>query len=136
MSFQEDLKFGNSYEQKLIKQLNLINYEVAPNKKFKDWDIKTETATYEVKTDRFTYKTGNFCIEYECFNKPSGISTTKATYYAYYVVKPTGENLYLIPVNELKQIIEKLKPFTKYVGDYKSSACYLINIKHFEKYLK
>ena len=135
MSFWKCLKFGNIYEKKLVEQLKLENVELAPKKLFSDWDIKTDKETYEVKADRFTYKTGNFCIEYESNKKPSGLSVTKATIYAYYVVKPSGEDLYIIPVLELKELIKENKFNTRYLGNNNLSKCHLIPEKYFEKYL-
>lgn len=135
MSFWKCLKFGNIYEKKLVDHLKLENFELAPKKLFSDWDIKTEKASYEVKADRFTNKTGNFCIEYSSNNKPSGISITKATYYAYYVVKPDGEDLYIIPVNELKELINKVGFNSRFLGNNNLSKCYLIPKQYFEKYL-
>lgn len=37
--------------------------------------------TIEVKFDFGTHRTGNFYIEYESRNKPSGLATTQATYW-------------------------------------------------------
>lgn len=61
---------------------------------FPDWDIKMtyendwkiKEATYEVKSDRLSEQTWNFCIEYYNTKKgwPSGITTSKADYYVYY----------------------------------------------------
>jgi len=136
MNFQNCLKFGNIYEKKLIEFLKLENYELAPKRVFSDWDIKTHDGlTYEVKADRYTYKTDNFCLEYEGNKKPSGLSVTKAIYYAYYVVKPSGEDLYIIPVEDLKELINKNKFNTRYLGNNNLSKCYLIPTKYFEKYL-
>lgn len=69
------------------------------NGRFPDWDIKMtyakhyetvedeiKTATYEVKSDRLSEQSGNFCIEF--YNtkqeKPSGIVSSKADYYVYF----------------------------------------------------
>jgi len=41
-----------------------------------------DDSTIEVKTDFEYHKTGNFYIEYQSRGKPSGISTTKAKYWA------------------------------------------------------
>lgn len=39
--------------------------------------------TVEVKTDERSETTGNIYVEYECRGRPSGIATTKATWWAY-----------------------------------------------------
>jgi hypothetical protein len=62
---------------------------------------------YEVKADRMMEKTHNICIEFECSNKPSGIQTTQAEYYAYF--NATTDVLYLIPVSVIKESILAIK---------------------------
>jgi len=57
----------------------------------------------EVKTDLLTLKTGNVFIEYSSRNKPSGIATTQADYYAIVV----GETIILKTTTELKSIARK-----------------------------
>lgn len=136
--FQNDLKFGNFYENKLISDLKLENVTMAPSKKFYDWDIMANNITYEVKTDRYTSRTGNFCIEFRCNNNPSGISTSKADYYAYYVtpnLKGAKDELYLIPTNDLKQIIKNNNFQVRNLGDNKKSECYLIPKSFFSSYI-
>lgn len=71
----------------------LISLE-QPRWRFSDWDIKmtyekdgvAKEATYEVKSDRLSEQTHNFCIEYYNTKQgwPSGIATSKADYYVYY----------------------------------------------------
>ena len=74
MGFFEDLKFGQTYEEELIKYLDFDFYNMCVrNKSFKSWDIeiiKDNIKTYyEVKSDRKTFQTGNIAIEYECNKK-------------------------------------------------------------------
>jgi hypothetical protein len=135
MSFFEDLKFGNLYEKRFIKDLKLTDYELAPKKIFKDWDIKTNSATYEIKTDRYTNKTNNFCIEISCNNKPSGLTTTKSDYYGYYEITNEEPNLYLIPTKDIKELIKNNNFTKKRVGENYKSECFLIPKKYFLSYL-
>jgi len=64
-----------------------------------------ENSTIEVKNDLKAPKTGNLFIEYMSRGKLSGISTTEADYWCFYV----GEVFMIIPTAKLKAIVEKLK---------------------------
>ena len=141
MNFKNDLEFGQSYELELLKYIDYDKY-IQSQGKFKPYDIKIykndKITRYEVKSDRITYYTGNITIEYECFNNPSGIATTRAKYYAYFVVKPNNSyDLYIIPVKKIKQYIER-KKYLKISsgGDYHLSKFYLFNKSKFQKYKK
>ena len=87
MEFNSDFKFdltiGQIYEEKFAELLG---------KKI------------EVKRD-FQYKeTGNIFIEYECRGKRSGISTTQAEYWCYWL---SEEHCIFINTNKLKNICRK-----------------------------
>ena len=81
--FKYDLKLGVLSEEKLS--------EILHHKRI------------EVKTDLLTQKTGNVFIEYSSRNKPSGIATTHAEYYAIVI----GETIILKTTTELKSIARK-----------------------------
>ena len=49
--------------------------------------------TIEVKFDFGCYRTGNFYIEYQSRNKPSGIATTKANYWMLIAASEYGQRL-------------------------------------------
>jgi hypothetical protein len=49
--------------------------------------------TIEVKFDFGCYRTGNFYIEYQSRNKPSGIATTKADYWMLIAASEYGQRL-------------------------------------------
>lgn len=101
-NFTKDLGFGKKWEL-LAQQILGENVVEVAEGCFKDWDFRTANATYEVKSDRYAFKTNCCFVEYECSNKPSGISTTKADYYVYFVVKPNEEyDWYKIPTQVLK----------------------------------
>lgn len=133
MSFQNDLLLGKKYELMLLDYLDRKEYdevELAPNKRFVEWDVKIKRgsleAKYEVKSDRLSHKTGNLCIEYECSGHPSGINVTQADYYAYFVIHGSEQDLYLIPVDRLKAYIETANPKKMGGGDNYRSRFYLI----------
>ena len=107
MSFKEDLEFGHKYEDIFIQMLNKKSDEIdRPSGKFSGYDFRVGEEKYEVKADRQTHKTGNFCIETHCSGRASGISTTQSTRYIYFVVYPDGEyDIYNIPTGDIVQML-------------------------------
>jgi hypothetical protein len=108
MNFQADLSFGKKWEQtaKTLITLTECVVETAPEGQFKKWDFRTCGGAYEVKADRLAYKYGckTMFIEHECSGQPSGISSTEADYWVYFMVRPNGEYVaYRIPVEDLKK---------------------------------
>lgn len=149
--FINDLKFGQKYELKLLDLLphDSFSHVVGISKKKdisldgfnKNYDLtitKDDKLTkYEVKSDRRAFKTLNLAIEFECRNKPSGISCSEADIYAYFIIKPNDLfDLYLIPVEDLKKMINE-KKYKRIVsgGDNYSSKMYLMNLNDFKQYL-
>jgi hypothetical protein len=141
-NFTNDLKFGNKYEEELLKHLRYDSYEIMKGY-FKPYDIiiKDNYKEYkiEVKSDRLTHKTGNICIESECNGKQSGISTTEADAWAYFEVVNDDKmeyNLYIIPTNIIKKAIKNIK-YSRCLkgGDNYKSKFYLFNKNIFDKYL-
>jgi len=137
MGFTADLKFGKKYEEECKKFLTYDTFEYAPNTNFKPYDFLVvndgKTIKYEVKSDRLTYKTGNLVIEYMCNNKPSGITSTEADFYMYFVVKPDASyDCYRIPVCELKEQVDKGRKTNG--GDGWRAKMSLVPITAFEKY--
>ena len=116
-NFDIDLKYGQIYE----KALALI----------------LQDKTIEVKTERNKWKqTGNIAIELHnhASNKPSGLSVTKADYWATilvddYIIK----SIHILPVSDLKERVKDIvrNGSGKIVmgGDYKLSEIALIPIK-------
>ena len=140
MNFVEDLKFGKKYEIELLKYLDYESYDFVDGL-FKDYDLKIninqKSTTYEVKSDRITYKTNNIAIEYECSKKKSGILTTKADFYAYFIIKPNDNyDLYIIPTKDIKAFIKE-KKYKRIVngGDNYNSKMYLFDINIFKNFI-
>jgi len=138
--FQKDLQTGHKYEMKLLEHIKYKDY-IRPEGYFKEYDILVnkkngKSSTYEVKSDKQINIYGNICIEYMCKNKPSGITTSKAKYWA--IFEPKGENytLYKIPSKIIREYIEK-----KYYhrdckgGDNYNSKLYLFNKNLFKDYI-
>ena len=86
----------------------------------------------EVKSERGMWmKTGNICIEYQSYGKPSGIVTTEADYWFHNLcIKDDIFCTLIFDVPKLKQLIEKLD-FKKSVsgGDHNASRMWLVNIR-------
>lgn len=89
-NFEHDLKLGQKGENLLANIL------------LKKGDL------IEVKTDFQAQETGNVFVEYKSRNKLSGISTTKAHYWAFIV---SNEQIVIIEIKKLKKLckIEGLK---------------------------
>ena len=100
-------KMEKEFAIKMIKkELDILEVEFAPNKAFKDWDVKIKynengevmERTFEIKSDDKSMETGNICFEYMCNWKPSWIYASKADYIVYqigweYYMKPRAELL-------------------------------------------
>lgn len=86
----------------------------------------------EVKSERDIWqKTGNIAIEYENWNKPSGIMATESDYWFHNLC--IGDNEYctlVFKTDTLKKIVSKLDYFkTISGGDNNASRMYLVNLK-------
>ena len=139
MSFVSCLKFGKEGEENAKKLFTgydaIIN---APAGKFSQWDFAVKwnnlTIYFEVKRDKYTMKTGNFCIEFESNDIPSGISITTADYYIYIV--EGEEAIYCIPTSVIKQMIDDKVYHKKQKGGYRYlSHFYLFKRELFNEYL-
>lgn len=60
-----------------------------------------ESQTIEVKTDFRAYETGNVYVEYRSRYKPSGLATTQADWYCFYL---SENHLLIIRTQRLKQL--------------------------------
>jgi hypothetical protein len=110
--FDLDLEYGTIREEKIA--------EMFTNKKI------------EVKSERDMWqRTGNIAIEYESWNKPSGINATESDYWFHNLC--IGENEYctlVFKTDVLRKIVDKLDYFkTVAGGDHKASKMYLVNIQ-------
>ena len=138
--FLTDLKFGQLYEKKLLEHIPHKSYEMSEGC-FLDYDVKVfknngSISTYEVKADKQINIYGNICIEYQCRNKPSGITTSTAKYWAIFEVKDDNYALYKIPTKIIREYIENKKYHrdTK-GGDDMASKLYLFKKGLFKDYI-
>jgi hypothetical protein len=132
--FNKDLKFGQLYELHALKYFDYKKYKQIEGK-FKDYDLLLDdNIKVEVKADRWARLTGNICIEYMCRGKPSGITTTTADYWIYFIV---GTNeVFKIPTNELRDILTSNNFIKRNIGDGGLSKCFLIPKDIFKKYIQ
>ena len=110
--FDLDLEYGSIREEKIADMLT--------NKKI------------EVKSERGMWmKTGNIAVEYESWNKPSGIRATESDYWFHNLCVGDNEICTLVfKTDVLKTIVDKLDYFkTVSGGDNNASKMYLVNLQ-------
>jgi hypothetical protein len=107
--FYQDKLFGDEQAEKILKMLGI------PKEKtrrmlghFKEFDYicceGDQIVLREMKSDRIAHVSGNIVIECMYRGQPSGIQTTAADYWNYYI--PGNNKLYNIPVPVLKGLIQ------------------------------
>ena len=110
--FDIDLAYGEVREQQIADML--------------------QKGKIEVKSERDVWqKTGNICIEYECYGKPSGIDATESDYWFHNLC--IGDETFatlVFDTKSLRKIISNLD-YKKSVsgGDNNASRMYLLNLK-------
>ena len=107
--FKYDLKLGQKGENLLAKI------------------IKLKGDTIEVKTDLQTKLTGNVFIEYESRKKISGISTTKAIFWAFVI---SNEQIIIIETKKLKKLCKLPGLKRKAGGDNNTSMGVILPVKY------
>ncbi len=104
-----DLAFGNLKESELVKLMT--------------------GDKLEVKADTKAHETGNVVVEFECYGKPSGISVSKASHYAF-----VCEHIILIiETKKLKNLLVSKKFYQVFGGDNNRSHMYLVPIRELIK---
>ena len=86
----------------------------------------------EVKSERDLWqKTGNICIEYKSYGKPSGIDATESDYWFHNLCVGDDEFCTLVfKTDTLKKIVKRLDSFkTVSGGDNRASQMYLLNLQ-------
>ena len=154
-NFEKDLADGQKGEEvvrhfgEMVWDLRFIKYNDDSAFDILFEDDEHNVVTYEVKTDYFERDwgeggTGNMAIEYKCRGKPSGIKKTKAMYFAYYIPNVQDKQLWIISIEDLKNLLKNCRfrrvsgGETYYDNDEKVTRCYLIDRyrykKHFDIY--
>lgn len=92
MDFNKTLESWKKIEKEFAKIMidrysNIEKVEFAPDKQFKDWDVKITVGwierTYEIKRDFKSQETWNIALEIKCNWKPSWIFASKADFIIY-----------------------------------------------------
>ena len=106
-------KSGKIGEEVIIKYLELIKNEtviLTSNNKY--FDVMTHNnIMYEIKTQYHTIKSGWVALEFQTFNKPSDIRTTKSDIFIYLVPDLNNDVFYIyeIETTNLKKFVENSK---------------------------
>lgn len=138
MSFLRDLEYANAFERRIPDMFDNKKYWFSPRGS-KEYDVgitnqDDEDVLFEVKADRRTKDTGNIAIEFRCRGKDSGITTTRADYWVYFI--DGTERCLLIPTDKLKEAIDQ-KKWSRTVrgGDGFAAEMYLFKESVFSEFL-
>jgi hypothetical protein len=134
--FSNQLKQGHKYERESLKYLEHDSFK-HDTKYRKEYDLiiikDGKKIKIEVKSDRQASITGNLAIEYECNKKGSGITTTEADFWVYFIVYPDRDEVYKIPIDDLKELIKSCNKVSG--GDGGRSRMYLLYKTKIKQYL-
>lgn len=139
LDFKQDIKTGEQGEAYIRAFLEGLEYTFIHKCDNNAYDLKMsykgKEYTYEVKTDTYERDTGNMAIEFESWNKASGISVTQADYFTYFF--PRLGEIWNIKVSDLRQLILDTKPYQTIGGDKGSNTkMYLIKKKDVKEYFR
>jgi hypothetical protein len=115
-------KFNNNKKFDIDLSYGQFHEEIVAN--------KLQNKKVEVKTEKGMWaRTGNICLEYESWGKPSGIASTEADVWIHNLAmgdKVLGTLMF--DVETLRKIVDKLSPRTVCGGDNNASRMYLVPI--------
>ena len=142
MTFLSCLHKGMKYELESLKYFPKTKSYVQsdPSVCFKDYDllITMEDDTQlkvEVKADFMGSRTGNVAVEWECNGQPSGISSTKADVWVFFVVYPgCMDDCYIIPTSKLLEISKNCRTVSG--GDGNRSRMLLLPTNRLANFLR
>lgn len=141
--FKEDLEKWKETEREFAKRLldgGVNRLEFAPNKSFKDWDIRIEfekkgqnvVRTFEIKDDMVSETSGNVGFEVRCNDKPSGIYASKADYIVYRL----WDKFYYQDRWELIYALDEIPHEKKLWWDWDKSVLYVVEKKYLSDLFK
>lgn len=88
------------------------------------WEELQRTGTVEVKVDRGAWRTGNHYVEVHQWDgerwKPSGLSTTKAEWWA--VVSPSGQGFVVVRTSLLRELVRDAEMRTQPIKSERTNA--------------
>jgi len=136
-TFHRDLERGHTIEEKVLEILRKHFVSACLVGKFKGYDIWIPEIHegVEVKYDAASAKTNNIMIEYEMFNKPSGILATTANRW---IIHDGSVFMSFKPSNIIKCIFDLKLQHIEIVckGDFTSKKCFLVPKETLFKYGK
>lgn len=126
--FKKDLEISIENEKKVASFFEKQGFIVHQINEDKYYDLLIEKddkiKKYELKTDYFITKekdSGNVFVEYECRGKPSGIATSTADWWIFYLINKN--ELWFIETYKLKNLIKEYKFNTTHTaGDIGSNT--------------
>lgn len=135
-NFLKDLKTGQAAEDKVKDYFSAKGYKVSKNKSkdyktLKKFDLTINNIQVEVKNDIMAQRTGNLALEFECSNKPSGISTSTSPIWIYII----GKELLIFPLKVLKFLFNQ-KSYSRIVsgGDKKRAKLALFKLSDLKEH--
>ena len=116
--FDKDLKYGQERENRIVSILD------------------KDKTNLEVKTERdWWQKSGNMCIEVECYGKPSGIMATEADYWVHILADGDKDFVRMIfDTSTIKKLTKKYMKNIRSGGDGNKSRFVLVPLS--ELFLK
>lgn len=143
MGFENDLKKWKKSEREFAKRLldwDVNRLEFAPNKQFKDWDVRIEfmrrgqnmIKTFEIKDDMISQQTGNVWFEIRCNWNPSGIYASKADYIVYHL----GDKFYYQDRGTLLYLLNDIPHTQTTWWDGNKSLLLIVDKKHLSDLFK
>jgi hypothetical protein len=126
-----DLPTGKKGEELVLAHIHQKYPEAyAVEGKFLFYDIFVPEIDIRVecKFDKMSKKTGNVAIEYECYGKPSGISASKAEWWAiiYFNKEKDDYEIGFVSSEKLKEVCPSLRKVKG--GDDWASKMYLLPV--------
>ena len=116
--FDKDLKYGQERENRIVSILDKDKTKL---------EVKTERAWWQ--------KSGNMCIEVECYGKPSGIMATEADYWVHILADGDKDFVRMIfDTSTIKKLTKKYMKNIRSGGDGNKSRFVLVPLS--ELFLK
>lgn len=117
-------------KKKMLKSYDLKFGLYYGNKIFCEKEIK-----FEIKTDKYA-NTGNLAFEYKDNGVESGVFTTTAEYFIYFMPRFETDNIYIIKSEKLKNLLseEKWNIYFHYGGDIGKTLNFIIPKNEFDSH--
>lgn len=148
IDWQQDLSLGEWAENIILDWLRPImkkkHYEFTKFNKDKGWDlefqkyeginpVKDDKLLFEVKTD--VYTTNRIFVETHSNNRKSGIQTTKAHFWIFFLIEKDfyNNNILIVDTDTLREVC---KASLRSDANFGSTTGYLVNFNDFKKEIR